>query len=626
MANRNSLEPASGVGPFARSVQLYRDGGWPSVLPVDVMGYGVPPSGFTGGHPHVPGESNYAAWLASPSRDANVGLRLPSNVLGIDRDNWDGGGEYWDWMIREHDLSPLPGHYYSTAREDGSRIMFFGVSDEVEWKSDLGKDSGVQIIRWGHRWARVWPSINKKIEREYRWFHTSTGMLDAPPTLTDVLRAELPEDWVHALSVGASRTVVDLGSARPRVASTSDEGDPFDWAVFADGPDSVAPGDQETLLFQAAASLRAQGANDQLAVFVLCHVVDSFQNDPGNPKGDWTTDHVVAKWSEAKQRYPAGRSEVVLPDALQRFVDGLPHPPSAAQKEALTREANLRWARQTLDEREAADARGPRPRRTFGELLTEPRVEHVLPNRLAAEVNLLGGPSEAGKSLLARDWAIELAAAGKTVLWVAGEGMHDVEDRFGSHPGWSDDVAARLLYLDPINVTSESEVDWLVQEYRQDAIKLVVFDLIYDMGMSDENGFKDVGPVFRGLKRISAEWNAATLALGHNGHNGARRFRGHSSWRQRAYVEWHMAENVLSCEKSKIADKSRLTRAYALSYPALHWINVGTGELSRDERVDVIREHIQAQPDLSHSERARQLAPILGIAEQTVRKLVRELV
>lgn len=611
-------------GPFARSLDVYRDKGWPGVLPVDVKGYGTPIEGFTG-HKNAdvwPAFHHYDAWKLS-SGWTNVGLRLPRNVIGIDRDNWAGGGETWDWLVTEFNLSTLPDHYYSTARDDESRIMFFGVPEDVEWKSDLGKNSGIEIIQHGHRWARVWPSTNRKIQREYHWFHSKTGQLIEPPSLIDVAQAQLPVDWIHVLRK-RSKTSSDTRSIGGVEAGTETD-ERFDWAQVADGPDSVPPGSQDELLFEAAASLRAQGVNDQLATFVLGHVVESFQNDPGNPKGDWTTEHVVQKWLEVKERYPAGRTVPQLPDALQRFVDGLPTPPSDGQRAALQREADLRWARQTLEERDAADARGPRPRRTFGELLVEPRVEHVLPGRLAAEVNLLGGPSEAGKSLLARDWAIELATAGKHVLWVAGEGMHDVDERFGAHPLWSDDVASRLLYLDPVNVTSETEIAWLVREYDDVRPALTIFDLIYDMGMSDENGMKDVAPVFRGLKAICSAWGGGVLALGHNGHNGARRFRGHSSWRQRAYVEWHMADNVLSCEKSKIAAKEKLTRAYALSYPTLSWIDVGNG-VDPAQRERIITDHVRANPGRSNSEYARELSPILGIAEQTTRKLVRQVV
>ena len=102
---------------------------------------------------------------------------------------------------------------------------------------------------------------------------------------------------------------------------------------------------------------------------------------------------------------------------------------------------------------------------------------------------------------------------------------------------------------------------------------LVVFDVIYGMGMADDTGTGDVMPVLAALKRISAEFGAATLAIGHSGHNGERRFRGSSVWRQQAAVEWHMAHGELSCEKSKnFARAEALELHYVLSdWPSLTW-------------------------------------------------------
>lgn len=270
-----------------------------------------------------------------------------------------------------------------------------------------------------------------------------------------------------------------------------------------------------------------------------------------------------------------------------------------------------------------ASWRGPRPRKTMRDFLREDAPAVVLPQRLAADVNLLGGPSEAGKSLLARDWALEVAASGRYVLWVASEGMDDKDARWGQHPAWTDELGDRVFFLDPVDLCSATEVEWLAREYADVRPALTVLDLVYDMGMSDENGFKDVNPVIGGMKALSRAWSGGVLALGHNGHTGERRFRGSSSWRQRAYVEWHMAGGTLTCEKSKIARKSALPRTYRLEYPLIRWASLGEAAADAAARVEAIQRDVKLHPGDSDSDRARRLMSEFGLSFDHTRKLVR---
>lgn len=605
---------APSAGPYATAALAYRDAGWEGVIPVDLGDYGRVPSGWTGDNHSYPNRHHVETWLQTQAT-SNVGLRVPDSVLGIDVDCYEGtdGCGWLAWL--ESQLGELPPTVYSTARDDGSRIMLFSVPPELHFLNHVertrvdGKSvkTGVELIQRRHRWVRCWPSVNRKINRVYHWHSAGGQQLGRPPFMTEL--AALPQAWLDYLT----------GPAVAAVTSASvGEAEPFDWSIFAD---DVEPGQQAELLHRALSSIRG-GSIEALRV-VGNMLVQRFENDPASPKGEWTAAN-VEEVVRSVARYPVGRDDALSPD-LQRFVDGfVQRELTAGQRAALTRESDQRWARRTLDERDAAEARGPRPRRDGAAYAALDRPAPVLPGRLAAEVNLLGGPSEAGKSLLARDWALEVANSGRNVLWVASEGMHDFDERWEAHPLWSADVAARLFVLDePVSITYESEVDWLLNEYADVRPAVVVFDLIYDMGMQDDNGFKDVGPVFTGLKRISAEWTAATLALGHNGHNRERRFRGSASWRQRAYTEWHMAENVLSCEKSKIGRKPE-PRAYAISFPNIAWIDVGSGELDQEERLRIIREHIRDVPGLNQSERARQLAPVLGLSVEYTRSLVKK--
>ena len=180
-------------------------------------------------------------------------------------------------------------------------------------------------------------------------------------------------------------------------------------------------------------------------------------------------------------------------------------------------------------------------------------MDEVLPTGPA----LLGGPEAAGKSLLARDWAL-LVATGvpwrghevlqcRSVLYAMDEGMHDFGDRWSQSPLWA--AKDRIFVVaEPVNLVSREDVERLIGEYLDVRPGLVIFDTIYGMGMPDDTGVKEVAPVVNALQRITAAWDACTLAIGHADHNGERRFRGSSMWRQRTDVDWHMAEGLLTCE------------------------------------------------------------------------------
>lgn len=292
-----------------------------------------------------------------------------------------------------------------------------------------------------------------------------------------------------------------------------------------------------------------------------------------------------------------------------------------------------RKATMKLDSEELAEARGPRLKRTARAYITVPRPTVVLDGVLAAELNLLGGPSESGKSLLARDWALAVASGkdwrghpvpeSRSVLWVASEGTSDFADRWIVQPLW-EDAADRVYVLDePISLVSEEDVTWLLSEYAAEQPGLVVFDVIYGAGLSDDTGVRDVLPAINAMKKISATWGAATLALGHSGHGEGRRFRGSSSWRQLAATEWHLADLTFSCEKSKVADKRRFGSRYAIEYPNLRWLSASETLADEAGRYLRIREDIADNPYETDTHRAARLAPEFGLRESRMRELIR---
>ena len=138
----------------------------------------------------------------------------------------------------------------------------------------------------------------------------------------------------------------------------------------------------------------------------------------------------------------------------------------------------IRAAEREVDAEEFEAARGPRPKRTAREFAKQPKPPAVIEDVLGADVNVLGGPSEAGKSLLARDWALHLAAGRAwhghsvpqvcNVLVVFSEGSHDFAERWMSQPLW-EKAAGRIYVLDePVDLVNGTDVDWLLAEYADE--------------------------------------------------------------------------------------------------------------------------------------------------------------
>ena len=307
-----------------------------------------------------------------------------------------------------------------------------------------------------------------------------------------------------------------------------------------------------------------------------------------------------------------------------------------ANAEALERAIARQYAENVLAAEDLALVRGERIKRTAEEFTALPESPQLIEEVLAAEVNLLGGPPGSGKSLLALDWAFHIAAGvpwrghavpeKRSVLWVASEGLHDARTRWHAHPLW-EQAKRNFWVLDiPISLTVETDVDWLIEEYLLERPGLVVFDVIYGMGMRSDNGTEDALPVLKAMKRISAKFDAATLALGHPGHNGERRFRGSSMWRDLAYTDWQMRDGLLTCEKSKIANAAALRDNYAVEFPAIRWLTRQEAHTQEEMRSILIAVDIEEHPGDSISARAVRLAPALGVGKDRARVLIREAV
>lgn len=351
---------------------------------------------------------------------------------------------------------------------------------------------------------------------------------------------------------------------------------------------------------------------------------------------------LVDVWKESAEKVADGyrqRGRLLSPDVLlelRRYMDraGLPVDISLLEAAALRRTDEQ--ARELLAAVDLDQVRGARVKRTAREFASVPQASPVIDRVLAAEVNLLVGPEGAGKSLLARDWALHVASGHawrgyevtepRSVLYVASEGLHDFKDRWCTQPLW-DHAADRIFVLEAVNLLASTDVDWLLSEYADERPGLIVFDVVYGMGMSDDNGMKDVLPVLNSLKRISAEWGAATLALCHprHGEKGAsppRRARGSSQWRQLAYCDWFMGEGRLTCEKSKLTRREDLGVNYQCQYPEIIWgkpLNTLAGmSEAYDQREEELRARILTYVGENQGCSKNQVARGLGLNRNQV--------
>jgi hypothetical protein len=157
---------------------------------------------------------------------ANLGLRLPFGIVGIDVDDYDGKNGGRTLRSLNGRLGPLPVTYRSTSRapEDPiSGIYLFRAPRKPDWKwvSDLGVGKGIEIVQRHHRFATVAPSLHNATGRPYLWWR---GERQAEAPSPDDLPL-LPVPWRRYLlssrryRAGGKATDAETASWYMRVSS-----------------------------------------------------------------------------------------------------------------------------------------------------------------------------------------------------------------------------------------------------------------------------------------------------------------------------------------------------------------------------------------------------------------------
>lgn len=184
---------------YGHAASIYLQYGWKGPLLLPVRKKADPKKGFSGYSGVDPDYATIMQW-ATESPYGNIGLRMPETVIGWDEDSYSGRLGSQTRANLEAQLGPLPATWVSTSREDGtgSGIKFFRVPPGIHFVSDLGDQSGVEIVRRQHRYAVVWPSIHPDTGGTYRWYAPGWVPSLVPPSPTQL--AELPATWVQYLT------------------------------------------------------------------------------------------------------------------------------------------------------------------------------------------------------------------------------------------------------------------------------------------------------------------------------------------------------------------------------------------------------------------------------------------
>lgn len=315
----------SSATPYADAAGAYRAAGWAGVLPADLNGRpGHVPAGFSGGHDVDPDDDQVARWVASHP-DHNVALRLPADVLGIDVDVY--GDKCGDatvaYVAEQLGAGDLPPTWTSTARgaDQPSRIHLYRVPTNVRWRSDLGAGSNVEVIRRGHRWARVWPSVNHRlvgqtrhgrpVDATYRWYRPDGELSDRPPRPDEL--AALPAAWVEVLRDGSAAALPGRARSSDRAAEDApaldQDGQPVDPQLVLER--GIPVGSQQTELFRYMCSLRARNMRREEMLVLGMVALQRMENDPA--RDPWTPADVTSIVDHVRREYGPGSMAALSP-------------------------------------------------------------------------------------------------------------------------------------------------------------------------------------------------------------------------------------------------------------------------------------------------------------------------
>jgi hypothetical protein len=191
--------------------------GW---WPVPIGGKQLLVKGYTGHEGAPVTTAEVGRWIHDFGQ-ANVTLRLPAGVIGIDVDAYDERAGARTLALAEELWGPLPPAWTLTSRDDGvSGIRLFRVEPGLLLKTQLVLEGsgGIEIIQRHHRYVTVPGSIHATTGQPYRW--VAPDGRESPESPPPGAVGPLPDAWAAGL---AATDRHPAGVATPGAANGASE-------------------------------------------------------------------------------------------------------------------------------------------------------------------------------------------------------------------------------------------------------------------------------------------------------------------------------------------------------------------------------------------------------------------
>ncbi len=501
--------PARPKGAYSRGAKEYQRLGWTGMIPINPKTKIVAQDGITGREGKQTRPDQYAGLRAIKKYGGfNIGWRVPSGIVGLDVDDYDGKTGASTLAELEATLGPLPATWTSTSRgmDAISRIRFFKIPEDTgELRPFAGRD--IDVIQHHHRYAQVWPSVHPKTEAEYRWYRPS-GELCATAPEPDAF-AVLPDAWLAYLGKAERDVVPGAGSG---VA---------DFLAEATGNDEP-----------------------EIVGFIL----DAFDRQPGGRHDSMLIALGWAARAAADWKIPATEIFDFLENAWEEATDGEDR--DGEFHDLLTRAVS-----------DAPPVRNPEDAGAVADMMSRimdrealrriPPPAYLIKGWLTAGMgHRINGDPGSGKSLTVLDWAACIGAGipwmgcdvrRGTVLYVVAEGVEGFASK--RVPAWEAhygrDMEGVMVYPEPIQVVSrqggdlKASTEWkvfrkIVRQLRPD---LVIFDTQRRvMRDAEENSNTDLGKGIDCLEDMRRETGSAYLLVHHTPKGGQGGVGGGAIW------------------------------------------------------------------------------------------------
>lgn len=177
-------------GPYGIGAKVYYEAGF---SPLPAKGKLLMVTGASGRHP-LASFDRIEYWIRVYS-NANIALRLPSNLIALDIDVYKQDLERLETL--ESQLGTLPDTWNSDSRGGDGGKLIYKVPPGMKWQSSIG---GITVIQHTHRYVMAFPSFNRVSDSRYLWYDRLGGEVVPDYQIPDVEELEyLPDKWIKAL-------------------------------------------------------------------------------------------------------------------------------------------------------------------------------------------------------------------------------------------------------------------------------------------------------------------------------------------------------------------------------------------------------------------------------------------